>query len=212
MAKTQFNKMNKDSREALAKFDYAFKEAEAKKRGFTAKIATRQACLDTDIADLDALRAGKSGILRSEKAILESIASHEAIIADLEAVKSAFIKVETAVMKKAFDLIPEGLYEAYCKREESDSAYEAYRAAFTALGVSLDVTLTDSTVRVLMLTVGDREVRGKKLRDNLTSCGIGNATEKQFNRLILHQICKLAGIHEYKWDEDVDAIIDAAHK
>lgn len=187
MAKLQWNKSNKDFRETMGNFAVAVWELEDKKSIYSRTYKARKVCLDTDLADLEKLANGESGVLRAKSDIEKSIADMTATMEKAREAESALEKEIKSRMEKAYSLVTDGLFNAYEKRAEDDEAYDKAISDFLSAN---GVEPTASGIRVLRDVVGEKEVHGKSVVKNAESMGLVSHKKDAFARLFLKGVAR----------------------
>ena len=187
MAKMQWNKSNKDFRETMGNFAVAVWELEDKKSIYTRTYKARKVCLDTDLADLEKLENGESGVLRNKSDIEKSIADMTATMEKAREAESVLEKEIKERMEKAYSLVTDALFNAYEKRAEDDTAYDNAISDFLS---GHGVEPTASGIRVLRDVVGEKEVHGKKVVKDADCMGLVSHKKDAFARLFLKGVAR----------------------
>ena len=187
MAKLQWNKSNKDFRETMGNFAVAVWELEDKKSIYSRTYKARKVCLDTDLADLEKLNNGESGVLRTKSDIEKSIADMTATMEKAREAESALEAEIKERMGKAYALVSDALFNSYEKRMEDDVAYDNAISDFLS---SHGVDPTASGIKVLRDVVGEKEVHGKNVVKNAESMGLVSHKKDAFARLFLKGVAR----------------------
>lgn len=191
MAKTQWNTMAKENRDAIVTFATTYAKRVVARDKFRKSVKNYEDIVATDRADLEKLALGNSdGVIRTMDAIKVSL---ETNLANIKPLKEAWEKSDEEckdIMAKVYKTVPETLYKAYCDRENNPSVYTK---ALTDWCKSMGVVLTDSTNRVLRETVGDKESDRAMLKDT-SSMGLQNEKYDKYARMMCKKIAKLMGV------------------
>ena len=207
MAKLQWNKSEKNFRETMGKFAVAVWELEDKKALYNRTYKARKVCLDTDLSDLEKLEKGEKGVLRTKSDIEKSIADMTKTMEDAQKKKNALDEETKTRIKSAFTLVSDTLFNAYENRIEKA---EDFDKAISDFLTSNGIEPTASGIAILRATVGEKEVRGKKVVNDAENMGLTTHKKDAFCRLFLKGVaremvksgCLKTSAYTFKFKED----------
>ena len=187
MAKMQWNKINKDALETLGNFAVAVWELADKKALYADTYKARKKCYETDLADLQKLEEGKSGVMRTKAEIEASLNMMKETMERAEKAHKTLKKEIEERRKVAYELISENQFKAYENRIDKPEVYDTEISCFIK---SLGVEPTDAGIRLLRDSVGEKEEDGKKVVKNAENMGLGTHKDEAYKRIFLKNVCR----------------------